>query len=250
MQIALEGKTAVVTGASSGIGAATARELASAGARVIAVGRDRDRLRAVAEGNDRIEPCAGDLNEDTTFDVISDAVAGRGRGCDVIVHAGGHFESSTLADTQPDMLDRLWRVHVRAPLLLTQRLLPQMRDGGHVVFFSSTAARQGFAPYSAYTGMKGAVEAITRSLAIELAPKLRVNCIVPGFTRTPMMQDQWDAAEGLEEAVRLKTPVGFIGGPEYCAQLIAFLSSDAGAFTTGQLHIVDGGWTTQGWQAQ
>jgi NAD(P)-dependent dehydrogenase (short-subunit alcohol dehydrogenase family) len=107
----------------------------------------------------------------------------------------------------------------------------------------------GFAPYAAYSAAKGAVEALARSLAIELAPRTRVNVIAPGFTGTPMVFDQFTAAPGLEAGIVQRTPVGYLGGPDSVAHLAAYLVSDLGAYVAGSRLVVDGGWTAQGWQA-
>lgn len=248
MNVSLDGRTAVVTGASSGLGAATAVELAECGAVVLAVGRDEGRLAATASRSERIHVLSADLADPGSIGAVRREVERLGGRCDVLVHAAGHFENSEFAVTLPEEFDRLYRVHVLAPAMLTQALLPAMPAGAHVVFFASTVAHRGFAPYAAYSCMKGAVEALSRALAVELAPGIRVNCIVPGFHATPMMTDQFDAVAGLEEAVRVRTPLGFIAGPERCASLIAFLSSDEGGYTTGQSIVIDGGWTALGWQ--
>jgi NAD(P)-dependent dehydrogenase (short-subunit alcohol dehydrogenase family) len=253
VEIDLKGRLAVVTGASSGIGAETARVMARCGARVLATGRDLSRLGATvaeieAEGGEAVAVVA-DLEAAGGVAQIADAAAELGQGIDILALAAGSLDTSAFAQTTAEALDEMWAVNVRAPFLLTQALLPHLNDGASVLFYSSTVAQAGFAPYSAYSAAKGAVEALARSLAIELAPRVRVNVIAPGFTATPMLTDQFDGAPALESAIVARTPVGFLDGPEAVAHLAAYLCSDFGRYVDGTRVVVDGGWVAQGWQA-
>ena len=253
MNIDLGGRVAVVTGASSGIGAETARVLARAGARVVAVGRDEDRLGQTvgdieAAGGEAIAVAVDLAEVDSARTVIDAAVALGGR-VDVLVLAAGQFHSAPLADTTVEDLDALYAVHIRAPFLLVKAAQPHFSKGATVLFYSSTVTQSGFAPYAAYTAVKGGVDAMARSLAVELAPDVRVNVVVPGFTGTPMVFNQYEAAPWLEDAIVQRTPVGFLGGPESAAHAAAFLVSDLSTYVHGTRLVVDGGWTAQGWQA-
>jgi len=253
MKIDLGGRVAVVTGASSGIGAETARVLAGAGARVVAVGRDQARLdRTVgdieAAGGEAIA-VAADLGEVESAPRVIEAAVDLGGKVDVLVLAAGQFHSAPLAETSVEDLDALYAVHIRAPFLLVQAAQPHFSKGATVLFYSSTVTQSGFAPYAAYTAVKGGVDAMARALAVELAPDVRVNVVVPGFTGTPMVFDQYEAAPWLEEAIVQRTPVGFLGGPESAAHAAAFLVSDLSSYVHGTRLVVDGGWTAQGWQA-
>ena len=251
--IDLSGRTAVVTGASSGMGAETAKVMARCGARIVAVGRDRERLDATV---DAINAAGGeatgiqtDLAEDACHaEIVAHATEG-GAGIDILALAAGHFVNTPLGETPIEQFDELWRVHVRSPFLLLQAALDHLNDGASVLFFSSTVATSGFAPYAPYTAVKGAIESMARSLAVELAPRVRVNVMAPGFTATPMVGRQVDAWPELEGAIVQRTPMGFMGGPEHVAHLAAYLSSDLGAYVDGARMVVDGGWTAQGWQA-
>ena len=242
--------TIIVTGASSGIGEACARALAESGARVVAVARSIHSSALVSLSfTGSVVPVAADLADPASVAAIIDAATDGGSEIHGIVNAGGHFAAAPLAETTSAELDALWQVHVRTPFLLTQAALPHLAQGSSIVFVSSTVARQGFAPFAAYTAVKGAVDALSRSLAIELAPRTRVNTLMPGFTATPMMGNQYPGAPGLEEAIVQRTPVGFIGGPEYAARVVEFLLSPDSAYTTASTIVVDGGWSGQGWQA-
>jgi NAD(P)-dependent dehydrogenase (short-subunit alcohol dehydrogenase family) len=248
MEIKLTNKVAVVTGASSGIGAATVKMMAESGATVLAIGRHKDRLAAVAGHSKSIHPVVADLAKDADLPKIVAEVAKHGGKIDALVHTAGHFENATFEETPVAQLEEFFNVHVRAPFLLTQKLLPSIRSKGSIIFYSSIVAHVGFAPYAAYTAAKGGVEAMARSLAIELAPAIRVNIIAPGFTYTPMMTNQFDVTAGMEDVIRGKTPLGFIGGPEHCAAMSILLCSDLGSYVSGQTIVVDGGWKNQGFQ--
>lgn len=252
VEIDLADRVAVVTGASSGMGSQTATVMARCGAKVVATGRDQARLDAVvraieAEGGAAVA-VAADLAHGDSAQAITAAAEALGGRIDVIALAAGQFASTPFAQTPVEQLDDLLAVHVRAPFLLLQSALPLLSERSSVLFFSSTVAQVGFAPYAAYSAAKGAVEALARSLAVELAPRTRVNVIAPGFTGTPMVFDQFAAAPGLEAAIVQRTPLGFLGGPESVAYLAAYLASDMGAYVAGSRMVVDGGWTAQGWQ--
>jgi NAD(P)-dependent dehydrogenase (short-subunit alcohol dehydrogenase family) len=249
MQINLTDQVVVVTGASSGIGASTAQMMAESGAKVLAVGRHKERLQQIAGASKSIIPVEADLVDDKGLDAIVAAAKAAGGRIHSLVHTAGHFENATFEETPISQLDDFLKVHVRAPFLLTQRLLPMIRPKGTIIFYSSIVAHVGFAPYAAYTAAKGAIESMARSLATEFAPEIRVNIVAPGFTFTPMMTNQFDVTEGMEEAIRVRTPLRFIGGPEHCAAMTVLLCSDHGAYISGQTLVIDGGWKNQGWQA-
>lgn len=250
MQIQLTGKVAVVTGASSGIGAESARVLAGAGARVALVGRDAERLDAVraeiAQAGGTALAVVADLADDAAPQAVVDRAVAEWGAIDALVHSAGLFEAGPLAETPVGSLDRQWLVNVRAPYLLTQAALPHLRDGAAIVFVASSVVRTGFPALAAYTATKGAVDAMARSLAAELAPRVRVNTIAPGFVRTPMVTVQFDANPAMEAGLVEKTPVGFVGRPRDIAHGVAYLCSEASAYTHGSTLVIDGGWTAQG----
>lgn len=252
MNIDLSNRVVVVTGASSGMGAETARVMARAGATVLAVGRDVDRLGAtvadIEAAGGRAQALSADLGDGASADRVIDAALELGGRLDALVLAAGHFVNTPLAETPIKQLDDLWAVHVRTPFLLVQKAQPHLGEGSSIVFFSSTVTQSGFAPYATYSAVKGAIESMARSLAVELAPTTRVNVVAPGFTGTPMVFDQFKDFPALEEMIVQRTPVGFLGGPESAANTAAFLCSGAASYIHGSRVVVDGGWTAQGWQ--
>jgi NAD(P)-dependent dehydrogenase (short-subunit alcohol dehydrogenase family) len=244
MRADLTGTTALITGASSGIGAATARVMTGAGARVAIAGRDGGRLEALAAS---LPGEAVMLQVDLRDAGEAAALAGRAAEAlgtlDAVVHSAGIYEPEPLDAAALETFERQWAVNVRAPWLITRAALPHMADGGAIVFVSSTVARAGFSGCSAYTATKGAVAGMARALAVELAPRIRVNTLEPGFVATPMVTSQYAANGDLEPYLVSKTPVGFVGAAEDIAHGIAFACSSLSRYMTGSTLTVDGGWT-------
>jgi NAD(P)-dependent dehydrogenase (short-subunit alcohol dehydrogenase family) len=246
----LEGKPIVVTGASSGIGAETSRALGGLGASVAMVGRNEERLAAVAED---VESRGGtahqilvDLTDDDAPERIVEQAVGAFGGIYGIVNTASLFDPQPIENTTIETIESQMRANVTAPLLLTKAALPHLGEGSTVVFVSSTVASVGFPGCSAYTATKGATNAIAQALAVELAPRgIRVNTVVPGYVRTPMLQPHLDAIEGYESWIVANTPQGRIGGPEELATSIVFLLSPLSSYMHGTQVVADGGWVAR-----
>jgi glucose 1-dehydrogenase len=247
MTLDLSGRVAIVTGASSGIGMASARALAEAGADVVAVARDEERLRRCAEevaatGGGRCLEASADVTDAGSPERIVKAALEAFARIDVLVHSAGLFEPIPFAETSPDSLDRQWAVNVRAPFLLTQAALPHLQAGSSVIFVSSIAGHVGFPSSTAYCATKGAVELLARALSLELSPLgIRANVIAPGNVLTPMNEDL-RALPGYEERVSSETPAGRFAEPQEIAAAVVFFASDAASFVHGASLLVDGGW--------
>ncbi len=242
----LSSKVAVVTGASSGIGAEIARQMAAAGAHLFAVGRNKGRLEGVAnEIKEQGGVCHAfpiDLTDkDAPRSIVSEAKKVFGS-FNVLVNNAGIHEYGPFETFPLESLDRQWITHVRAPFEMVQLALPQLHNGGVVIFTSSIAGHRSFPESVAYCATKGAVELMTKAMAAELAGQgIRVNAIAPGEIATPMSRDLHKDPEFVRFAIE-STPLGRIGKPDDVAPVAVFLASDAAEFVHGISLPVDGGW--------
>lgn len=240
----LTGKIILITGASSGIGAACARLAAELGARVVASGRNSDRLQELISslaGAGHVSIVAN-LAEPSGRERLVEAVDG----CDGFVHAAGNLVVTPFRFVREKSLREAREVNYEAPCLIVQALLKgkRLRPDGSIVFITSVAARSGAKGHALYSGSKGALEAAARCLALEVAnQRIRVNCVAPGMVRTAMAGEAADAMG--EEAMRRheeEYPLGF-GSPEDVAGAVGFLLANASRWITGTTLVVDGGFT-------
>jgi NAD(P)-dependent dehydrogenase (short-subunit alcohol dehydrogenase family) len=243
-QFPLQGRTALVTGASRGIGAATARALDQAGARVALVARSLDRLSEVAEGLEH-QPVVvvADLGEPSAPGTVAAQAIDALGGVDVLVNNAAVAARLATVDTDAGLIDEMLAVNVRAPLLLIAALIPSMieRGFGSGVNLSSVSGLVGTPRRAAYAATKGAIDAATRSLAIELGPSgIRVNSVAPGVVDTALWAKN-KAIPGVVEAIEGQTPLRRWATPEDVADVIVFLASDAARFVTGETITADGG---------
>jgi 3-oxoacyl-[acyl-carrier protein] reductase len=247
--LSLEGKFALITGGSRGIGAATVRLFASAGAKVAF-----NYVRATSEAEKLVAECGAavchtvqaDLSGTASAESLVKATVDRFGSLDVLVVNHGIWPSN---DTPIDqMSDNQWRntvsVNLDSAFALTKHAVAQMkrqRRGGHIVMVSSTAGQRGEAGHADYAATKGALISMTKGLSTELAPfGIRVNCVAPGWIGTDM------SAEALEDPVRRQKiqstiPLGRVGTPEEIACSILFLCTSQAGFITGEIFNVNGG---------
>jgi len=243
-RFSLAGRTAVVTGASRGIGAAAARALDHAGARVALVARGGEALLALAGELDH-DPVVvvADLSEaEAPAAVAREALDALGA-VDVLVNNAAAAARLPTVDLNAAIVDELLAVNVRAPLLLIAALVPSMIEhgGGSIVNLSSVSGLVGTPRRSAYAATKGALDAATRSLAVELGPYgIRVNSVAPGVVDTALWAKN-KAIAGVIESVESQTPLRRWATPEDIADVIVFLASDAARFVTGETIAADGG---------
>lgn len=242
----VEGKVAVVTGAGRGIGRACALALAEAGADVVVAARTAADVEEVAElaraVGRRAEPVSFDVMELDRLGELVDLARTRLGGVDLLVNnAGGSFPRPLL-DTSAASFERAFRFNVTTALELTKQAVPAMleRGGGSVVNISSAIGRMADRGFAAYGTAKAALSHLTRLMACDLAPHIRVNAIAVGSIATSaleMVLTDDDLRRRMEEA----TPLRRLGRPEDIAAAVLYLCSDAGSFLTGKVLEVDGG---------
>ena len=240
----LDGRRALVTGASRGIGAATARALDRAGARVALVARSREDLESVVQDL-RHDPLAliSDLAGVSSPADVAKQVLDSFGSVDILVNNAAAAARLATVDTDAAVIDHILAVNVRAPLLLIAGLVPSMIDhgGGSIVNLSSVSALLGTPRRAAYAASKGALDAATRSLAMELGPHgIRVNSVAPGVVDTALWAKN-KLVPGVIESVERQTPLRRWATPEDIADVIVFLASDAARFITGETVAADGG---------
>jgi len=241
----LEGRTALVTGASRGIGAGIALALDRAGARMALAARSCAALKATA-AELRQEPLLleGDLADpDVPARLAREAREHLGGSVDVLVNNAAIGARLPIEELDGALVDELYAVNVRAPLLLISELVPAMRERGRgsIVNLSSVSGLLGTPHRAAYAATKGAIDAATRSLAIDLGPAgIRVNAVAPGVVDTDLWAKN-KAIPGVVEQVEQQTPLRRWSVPRDIADVVVFLASDAARFLTGETLGVDGG---------
>jgi len=240
-------KTYLVTGGTTGIGAATVAFLAEAGATVIATGRSPEtlaRAKEAAPANvDVVASDAGDLGAITELAAYIEATYGK---------LDGAFINAGVAPFAPfdtwteDKFDALFDINVKGPFFLAQKLVSLLNEGGSLVFNTSIVHEIGMGTAAAYGGTKGALRSIVRSLAIELADSgIRVNAVAPGPIETPLygkLGMDKDQLSGFAAHVAGRVPLKRFGSGNDIAEAAGFLLSSAAGFITGEELVVDGGW--------
>jgi NAD(P)-dependent dehydrogenase (short-subunit alcohol dehydrogenase family) len=250
MDYGLRGKVALITGAASGIGQATAELFARMGARVVASDLDGERGAATARrlgeaGHDAVFAAADVTDDDDVAALVARAVQAFGR-LDCAVNCagvgGGHGATH---DYPKDRWDRIVEINLRGTWLAMGREIEAMLaqgDGGAIVNVCSTLGLRGSAFASPYTASKHGVLGLTRTAAIEYAAAgIRVNAVCPGAIDTPMMDETFERFPGFRESLIGFVPMGRMGRPDEVAAAIAWLSSDAASFVTGESLAIEGG---------
>lgn len=234
-------RTAIVTGANSGIGLATTRRLLSEGARVLAVDLNVNRLESLP-----VVRLATDLADaDAPSRVVAMAEQEMGE-VDFLINNAGVGGARTLKDSDDEFIDRVLNINLRAVMRLTRDVLPLLRTPeASVVNVTSVYGETGYPASTPYAASKGGISQLTRQLAADLAPAgIRVNAVAPGVIRTNMTSDRLDNDPKYWAGMVQSTPLGKVGTAEQVAAVIAFLCSEDAAFVVGQVIAVDGGWLT------
>jgi len=252
----LSGKVALITGAGSGIGAATAILLARHGARLSLTGRNEVNLRRVSDECTSVGPAdtqpplivIGELTCETDVINLVDATIKKFGRLDILVNNAGIYEFGSIEDTSLEQHDRLMGVNVRAAFQLTMLCVPHLIETrGNIVNVSSLAGTHSVPGVLAYSMSKSAMDQMTSCTALELAPKgVRVNSVNPGVIATEVLlrmgKSEEEKAKFFEHIGKEVHPLGRVGEVDEVAQAIAFLVSSSASFITGEHLHVDGGW--------
>ncbi|RAO78245.1 SDR family oxidoreductase [Dyella jiangningensis] len=243
----LAGKHALVTAAGAGIGRATALAFAEAGAQVLATDISEDSLAALASSHQGIRTQLLDVTDASAIQSLAASV----ERVDVLFNCAGYVHAGTILDTDDASWRRSFAINVDSMFHLCRALLPGMlkQGSGSIINMSSVASSiKGVPNRFAYGTTKAAVIGLTRAIAADyVAAGIRCNAICPGTVKTPSLGERVRALGGDEEAAwrgfTSRQPMGRLGEPEEIAALALYLASDESSFTTGTIHVVDGGWS-------
>ena len=238
----LDNKRVVITGGASGIGLATATRFLDEGARVVVLDKDREageKLPTELPGLTMFFPC--DVSDpDQVQNAVEETIRVMG-GIDVLINNAGISIRHGFLDITQEEWEKVLGVNLNGAFYVAQTVARHMmeNDGGVILHTASTNGIMGYRHYADYNASKAGVIELTKSMALELAPSIRVNAIAPGYILTPMQRSEY-TDEMLEEVNR-KLPLKRHGTPEEVAALFAFLASEDAEFITGQIYVLDGG---------
>ena len=250
----LSGKVILVTGATSGIGASTARLLAVQGARVMLFGRDVGRAERVKKhitnAGGHADIFIGDVSESRAADAGVARTIERFGCLNGLVNAAGVIHRGNAGQTSDDQWRSVMSTNVDGSFFMSRAAVQAMRCGGSIVNFASTCGLVGAVGLTAYCVSKGAIVQLTRAMALDhAAEQIRVNAVCPGAVDTPMLVSGHECGDANKDRILTKNlssiPQGRIPGPDEVAQVVAFLCSDLSAHITGVSIPVDGGYTAQ-----
>jgi 2-keto-3-deoxy-L-fuconate dehydrogenase len=241
----LEGKVALVTGGASGIGAATSRELTRAGAAVLIADLNLEAAQTLAAELRGAKAIHMDVTQAASIEAARAEIPK----LDILVNNAGIGLVGDLAHTSEEDFDRVMRVNVHSVFLVTRAMLSLLlASHGSIVNIGSAAGSVGVKQRFAYCASKGAVQAMTRQIAVDYPQELRCNCIAPGTVQTPFVEaylDKYHAheKEKVRAELQARQPVGRLGTPEDIAALVRYLCSKEAEFIQGAVLPIDGGWT-------
>ena len=242
----LDGKVAVITGANSGIGLASAKRFAEEGARVFMTGRRQVELdRAVAEVGHGARGVQGDVSSMSDLGRLYEIVGQEAGQLDVLFANAGGGEFASLSEITEEQYERTFATNVKGTLFTVQKALPLLVDGASIILTGSTAATTGSPAFSVYAASKAAIRGFARNWILDLAPRrIRVNVLVPGATSTPglhALNSSEEANRAFIAAMEAQIPLGRMGRTEETAAAALFLASDDSSFVNGSELFADGG---------
>lgn len=245
----LNGKNAVITGGTSGIGLATAQLFIEEGAQVIITGQNETRLQEAAQklGNNAKSVKANVVSMED-LEQLAKQVQGIFGSVDILFVNAGVAKAAPFKQVTEDSFDEEIAINFKGVFFTVQKLEPLMKDGGSIILTTTSLDQTAMMGESVYSATKAAVRSLARSFSVELLErKIRVNAVAPGPIETPIWSKMKMPQEAMEQAAQqviARTPAGRFGKPEEIAKAVLFLASDDSSFMLGEEILVDGGWAT------
>jgi meso-butanediol dehydrogenase / (S,S)-butanediol dehydrogenase / diacetyl reductase len=248
--VTFKGKVAVVTGAASGMGAATAREFAAAGGEVVIVDRNASLAAQVANDINAAPPLAGDVSDSSFCERVVQTTLERHDRLDILVNAAGIIVRADALHTSDEQWQRIMDVNVNGLFFMSRAAVSHMKKMGRgvIVNFGSIWGSVGATGVVAYCASKGAVHQITRAMALDhVKDGIRINAVCPGEVNTPMIASERSepVTAELMERLAATVPLGRLADPVEIARVVLFLASDSASYITGTLVNVDAGYTAR-----
>lgn len=246
--VKLPGKTAVVTGGSSGIGLAIAKRFVEEGAHVFITGRRQTELeKAAGEIGKNVTAIQSDVSKPADLDRLYKEIAAKKGKIDIVVANAGIVEMVPTSAATPEHFDKIFNTNARGAYFTVQKALPILNDGGAVILIGSGVWLKGYPAYGVYAATKAALRSFVRTWTTELKDrKIRANLLSPGAVETPIIDGQFttkEAADGAREWFKSIIPLGRLGLPAEIASAALFLASDESSYVAGSDLVVDGGAT-------
>ena len=250
MNYGLQDKIVVISGGTSGIGLATARLAANDGARVFLIGRSEEKglsaLGMLEAGPEMVKFIQADVSTIEGCQSVAEVLRRAAGRVDILINSAGVYREQWLELVTEDEYQEIMDINVKGTLFLCQVMLPLMTEhGSALINIASDAGLEGNYGCPVYCASKGAVVALTRALALDFAPRIRVNCVCPGDVATPLVEKQLAAGDYTLEEMAEPYPIGRIGQPEEIAHVICSLASPLNSYMTGSIVPVDGGLTAK-----
>lgn len=240
----MDNKLAIVTGGNSGLGLATAKKLCDHGIKTFIIGRTKEKTEeACFEIGNNAFPVIFDLNNLAEIPAMISEIAQNGN-IDILVNNAGINSKKEFIDVTDEEFNAIIHTNIKSVFSISREVVKVMKNqgGGNIVNISSMASQYGIPKVIAYTASKGAIEAMTRAMAVELAQyNILVNCVAPGFIKTKMSAKALDSDPERKNKVLGRTPLGYLGDPSDIADAVYFFVSNESKYVTGTVLPVDGG---------